>query len=80
MSKYFLRKNLISGYKIGSICIFAMLYYLIIYFLYNNQKTKYINIDNIEGEIISSALNTFADCATRFQNSFHLAKEKPYTH
>ena len=61
MSKYFLRKNLISGYKIGSICIFAMLYYLIIYFLYNSQKTKYINIDNIEGEIISSALNTFLD-------------------
>ena len=61
MSKYFLKKNVISGYKIGSVFIFAMLYYLIIYFLYSTQKNKYIKLDNIEGEIMSSALNTFLD-------------------
>ena len=61
MSKFFFQQNMISAYKIGSIFIFAMLYYLLIYFLYKIQKNKYISYDDIENEVISTALNTFMD-------------------
>ncbi len=61
MSHYFFKKSVFSGYKIGSVFIFAMSYYLLIYFLYKSQKNKYISYDNIEEEEIGESLNTFLD-------------------
>ena len=63
MSKYFLKQNIYSAYRICSVFIFSMFYYLLIRFLYSFKKNKYISYDDIEGEIISSSLNTFLDYA-----------------
>jgi hypothetical protein len=63
MSKYFLNQSIFSGYKIGFVFILAMSYYILIYFLYKNQKDKYILYDDIETDLVSTVLNTFLDYA-----------------
>ena len=61
MSKYFLNQNLLAGYKIGTIFILAMSYYLLIYFIYKMQKNRFLKYDDIQSEIISSALNALME-------------------
>ena len=63
MHKYFLNQSIFSGYKIGFVFILAMSYYILIYFLYKNQKDKYILYDDIESDLVSTVLNTFLDYA-----------------
>ena len=63
MNQYFLNQSIFSGYKIGFVFILAMSYYILIYFLYKNKKNKYIFYDDIETDLVSTALNTFLDYA-----------------
>ena len=71
MCKYIFQFNLILAFKMCSLLILSMLYYVIVYILYFQKRREYLNFD----DIINNIYGIYKECNIIFANLLHEASE-----